>query len=193
MLADPTQRYISMTLEEYLKRPDTNQPMEFDDDKVMILNMPTLEHQRLVKLLARLLDSLISNGETVIAPFDVRLGGRVYQPDVFWAKADGLCVLSSRSAVGAPALVIEILSPSTRVRDRREKRKVYGDHGVEEYWLVDPDGGVLEVFTLSEGHLAEAGVYGYDESLVSAVLGGQTVDLKRVFIPDAQTPPAAAE
>ncbi len=191
MLADPTQLYIGVTIEDYLNRPDTNQPMEFDDDKVMILNMPTPFHQELSYRLVLLLSQLIPNGRIYFAPVDVKLGGRVYQPDLLWVKGGGLCSVTPKYLDGAPALVIEILSPSTKVRDRREKRKVYGDHGVEEYWLVDPDGGVVEVFTLSDGHLAEAGVYSYEESLVSAVLGGQTVDLKRIFLPDGQTPPAA--
>jgi len=50
--------------------------------------------------------------------------------------------------VGAPDLIIEILSPSTGKKDRTDKRILYGEHGVKEYWMIEPKVGSIEIWLL---------------------------------------------
>jgi len=76
----------------------------------------------------------------------VQLGEDVVAPD-----ACVVCDLSKvqyAKIVGAPDLVIEILSPSTGKKDRTEKRILYGEHGVKEYWIIDPKSGSVEIWLL---------------------------------------------
>jgi len=76
----------------------------------------------------------------------VQLGENEVAPDA--------CVVCDPSKVtetkivGAPDLVIEILSPSTAKKDRTDKRILYGEHGVREYWIVDPKSGSVEIWLL---------------------------------------------
>ncbi|RIK20680.1 MAG: hypothetical protein DCC53_09625 [Chloroflexi bacterium] len=113
MVAQSSERIAQMTLEEFLNRPDTNLPMEYEDGEVIMLPMPTTRHQRISRKLTRVIEDMISSGEVFFAPLDVKLGGRVYQPDVFWVKAGSACVDRGSHFDGPPDLVVEIASPST--------------------------------------------------------------------------------
>jgi Uma2 family endonuclease len=70
-----------------------------------------------------------------------------------------------------PELVVEILSPSTRSRDRGEKKAIYEDNGVLEYWLVDCEAGVITVFARVQDAFDGGRAYERSEELLSAVLG----------------------
>jgi Uma2 family endonuclease len=59
--------------------------------------------------------------------------------------------ISERGIEGAPTLVVEILSPSTREIDRDAKLRLYASYGVPWYWIVDPDSRVVEVYRLEAG------------------------------------------
>jgi len=76
----------------------------------------------------------------------VQLGESEVVPDI--------CVVCDKSKltetriIGTPDLVVEILSPSTRKKDIEEKHPLYEEHGVKEYWMVDPVAGFVEIYTL---------------------------------------------
>ena len=83
----------------------------------------------------------------------------------------------------APELVIEIVSPGRENarRDREVKRQVYGKHGVREYWIVDPEKRVLEVYLL-EGHTLKpaAALTGADE-VTTPILPGFSCRADQIF------------
>ena len=75
-----------------------------------------------------------------MSPFDVVFSFHdVVEPDLVFVAPDQLDILTDENIRGAPALVIEVLSPSTRKRDQEVKRLLYARTGVQEYWLVDPE------------------------------------------------------
>ena len=75
-----------------------------------------------------------------LSPFDVVFSFHdVVEPDLVFVAPDQLDILTDKNIQGTPALVIEILSPSTRKRDRQAKYRLYERTGVREYWLVDPE------------------------------------------------------
>lgn len=171
MVAQSSERIAQMTLEEFLNRPDTNLPMEYEDGEVIMLPMPTTRHQTIVLNISDVLRATIPSGKRFVAPTDVRLGGRVYQPDVFWVRAGSACVDRGSHFDGPPDLVVEIASPSTSRRDRREKFTTYESSGVGEYWLIDPDGAVIEVHTLVDGKYQRYGVFGPEDTFTTPALG----------------------
>ena len=152
---------------------------------------PSDVHQSIsVALTARLYDFLRGKPCKVYhAPFDVRLfdtdddrpedSEYVVQPD--------LVVVCDKSKVnrygvhGAPDLVIEILSPSTRSNDRLRKYNLYQQAGVREYWIVDPDMRVLQVHTLEDGQYHSPEAYTADATVPVGVLEGCSIDLSMVF------------
>jgi Uma2 family endonuclease len=125
--------------------------VEYLDGKVVILDMPTPNHQRLV---LRLYDCLqawaVGHGaETLVAPMPVRLGpGHFREPDVMLYAADRRSAVKDQFG-GPPDLVVEVLSPGTARQDSGAKMLEYAAAGIPEYWLVDPQRRELVLHTLS--------------------------------------------
>ena len=68
---------------------------------------------------------------------------------------------------GPPDLAVEVLSESTKRLDREVKLKQYALHGVSEYWLVDPEGNIVDVHRLKEGEYELAERLGFGDTLTS--------------------------
>ena len=83
------------------------------------------------------------------APLDVRLGPHdIVEPDLLLATGSRRHIVEKAYLTAAPDLLIEILSPSSRRRDRGEKMAVYASHGIRENGLADPDTKALMIFAL---------------------------------------------
>lgn len=133
-------------------------------------------------------------GRVYYAPIDVTFDGyNLVQPDLLFIPNNRLHIVTSEGIEGAPALVVEIISPTSAIRDRNVKKKLYERHGVDEYWLVDAPNETIEIFTLGNGRYelfsAASAVEG---SLRSKTLTGLSLDVKSLFHPIAETPPPAA-
>jgi Uma2 family endonuclease len=145
-----------------------------------------------VKLVRALDDYLETSGGGHVyhAPFDVVLSNHdVVEPDLLVVLNNQLEVLTPQHVRGAPAIVVEILSPGTRRRDETLKRNLYARAGVREYWMVDPEAQAITVcrqldsprFDRATKFEAAAG-----DTLTSAHLPGFSMALERLF----QEPPA---
>ena len=172
-----------MTAAEYARLGETTQPMELIHGEIVMSPAPIDEHQVLAIAFLDLLRDIAPGGKRRIAPCDVHLSKHdVVQPDVFWVSAQNTaCKLGAdKRWHGAPDLIIEILSPATALRDRREKFALYEKHGVREYWIADPTTQLVEVYRLKDRRFQRAGVFGPNDSFESAVLG-VTIALNTLF------------
>jgi Uma2 family endonuclease len=128
--------------------PDSENRYEVLDGVLVVSPAPSYAHQRVVFLLARILDAYVrahNLGEVMIAPADVEFSNtRLLQPDVFVLPPTGGSRAVSFRDVGRLLLASEVSSPRTARVDRTEKRDTYRDERVPEYWIVDPDGRVIE-------------------------------------------------
>jgi len=122
-------------------------------------------------------------GKVFHAPCDVVLSNTdVVQPDLLFVSHERAhLLLGGASILGAPDLVVEILSPSTAGRDRTLKRGPYAKHGVQEYWLIDPDARTVTVLRLAGGAFEMVRLYGAGETMTSPMLAGFAVDLDEIF------------
>ena len=123
---------------------------ELIDGEHFVTPSPATRHQQLVGRLHYEIEHYLrahpGTGEVFLAPFDVIFSPHdLVEPDLLLIAADQSAVLTQKNVQGAPALVIEILSPSTRVRDLQIKRRLFDRGGVREYWIVDPDLNQLQV------------------------------------------------
>lgn len=168
-------------LDEYLALPETNTPMELLDGEVIVSPAPVPKHQDVSQDFVFVLRDLTKplGGHLYFAPIDVVLSEDVVQPDILWLAPDTQCLVTDKNLVGAPDLIVEILSPGSIRRDRVTKRKLYQRFGVREYWIVEP-AGVVDVLTLRDGVYALLDTYGDNETFASPLLG-MTVDLSACF------------
>ncbi len=142
----------------------------------------TRRHQQVLGKLFQAVAGITDRGpcETYVAPFDVRftadeLTDTVVQPDI--SVYCDPTALDDRGAIGAPDLVIEILSPSTSHKDTTQKLALYEARGVREYWIVNADAPWVMVYRGDEGRYRKPDYYRVGESVRSDVLGGAEIEL----------------
>jgi Uma2 family endonuclease len=168
-----------VTEAEFLALPESNQHIELVDGDVIVAPTPTLLHQT---VLMRIVHALMSWAETHDAPvmiaqspLDVRFApNRILQPDAM-VFLEVLPLDIAMPIDRIPAICIEVLS-SDRTYDRVTKRYLYAEAGVQEYWIVDPEGRFerRSAPALSEHALCEG-------ELTSPLLAGFALDLPRLF------------
>ena len=121
-------------------------------------------------------------GYIYFSPFDVVLSDEnVVQPDLLFISNERAHIITPDNIQGAPDLVVEILSPATAERDKTVKFELYAEHGVQEYWIVDPDARTITVFLLDGGAFEEVDTYSEGETLTSPMLAGFTFKLEGKF------------
>jgi Uma2 family endonuclease len=88
-----------------------------------------------------------SLGLVLTAPCDVLLSDEnVVQPDLLFVSTARASIVTEDNIRGAPDLVVEIISETTRKKDEVTKRKLYERFGVQEYWLLDPELETVKIF-----------------------------------------------
>lgn len=146
---------------------------------------PTPWHQRLLlKLMVRLQQVVESRslGYVYPSPIDVRLDdGNVYQPDVLFISSERESIITDQRIEGAPDLVAEVLSPSTGYYDLTHKRRVYAEHGVREYWVIDPLEQTVTVEQNDDGRFETLASVRNEGRVASVLLDGFVVDAAELF------------
>ena len=170
---------------------DDNERAEIINGEAVMMAPPTSTHQEISGELFRQLANYLEGKKCRVyaAPFAVRLFERDEDSpdDVDTMVEPDLSVICDRNKIdkrgckGAPDLVIEILSPSTRRHDRLVKLSLYQRAGVREYWIVDPDNGSVQVLTLTDGLLLHHEDYGREDIAKVNVLDGCFIELSKVF------------
>lgn len=178
---------IKLTYEDYALIPDDGRRHEIIDGDEVVSPSPRTQHQRVVGNLYFLLRRHVREhglGEVFVAPFDVVLSDYdIVQPDVLFVSDGRLGLVDEVNLKGAPDLVAEVLSESTRRTDLVRKRRLYERAGVAEYWVLDPAIDQVQVFRprgaayeRAAELTAEAG-----DALATPLLPGFAVPLGEVF------------
>jgi Uma2 family endonuclease len=151
---------------------------------------PSRLHQKTVVKLTSRIDNFLEGKkcEVYSAPFDVRLPKNNSDSNTYTVVQPDLCIICDQSkldekgCVGAPDMVIEILSPKTAKKDIKDKFQLYEENGVREYWIVSPEIGMVDVFILKEDnkyHLK--GKYADDDFVKVNIFEGLEINLSEIF------------
>jgi Uma2 family endonuclease len=139
-----------LTYDDFLCFPDDGRRHELIDGEHFVTPSPFERPQRVSLDLTLALGNYLRTsrvGSLYVAPFDVVLSNHdIVEPDLLIILADQQDILTEKHVRGAPAIVVEILSPGTRTRDETLKRDLYARAGVREYWMVDPDARAVRAF-----------------------------------------------
>jgi Uma2 family endonuclease len=178
---------LRFTYEDYLLFPDDGRRHELIGGEHYVTPAPFRKHQRISSHLQRYLGPFIYDnglGFLYTAPCDVVLSDEdVVQPDLIFVSNQRSFIEKDEGIVGAPDLVIEILSESTRKTDETIKRKLYEWAGVLEYWIADPVLETVKVYRLNGGvyeRVAELSVEAGDR-LETPLLPGLAIALNQTF------------
>lgn len=159
------------TYQDYLELPD-EPGCRYEILEGMLIKEPSPNtiHQRACFRLARILEDYFCQidpgGEIFISPLDVTFHDiTVVQPDIFYVSGEQKEIVKEARIDGQPTLVVEIISPSSRRKDRLKKMQIYQKYQVRHYWLVDPEERTFECFALRDGLYFRAAA-GMDEEVV---------------------------
>ena len=147
---------------------------------------PSVRHQQIVGSVYRELHAYVSRhqlGQVFVSPLDVLLSRsplHVLQPDVIVVTSGRHEIIRDRIE-GAPDLVVEVLLPATAMDDKTRKAVLYGNYGVRDYWIVDPDSQTVDVRRLSEEAYERLGLYGHSDIIVSSLRADLNVPVSRLF------------
>lgn len=181
------------TYADYLQWPDDERWELIDGVPYDMTAAPFRRHQGVSGELFRQIANFLDDKpcEVYAAPFDVRLpktkrdkaNQRIYtvvQPDI--AVICDQEKLDDAGCLGAPDVIIEVLSPSTAGKDQIKKVALYEKHGVREYWIVHPTDKIVTVRILDEhGKYGIPQIYEGIGKLVMVTLPGLEIDLDKVF------------
>jgi len=183
------------TYKDYLNWPENERWELIYGEAWDMSPAPNRKHQKIAGKLFFQIEDYLKDKEfdVYIAPFDIRLPERkedddketdtVVQPDILVVCDKSK--LDDAGCKGAPDWVIEILSPSTAVKDLNNKYNLYEEKGVKEYWIVDPSNNYLTIYLLDiSGKFFRSGVFSPDSKVQSTVLPNLTIDLNPVFSDD---------
>lgn len=172
-----------LTYDDLPQTSDDGSRYEIIGGELLVSPSPTTNHQRLVRRLLSEIGAHIDEhglGELLPGPVDVRLGMHtVVVPDLVFVRSERLGVVKAALIEGAPDLVVEVASPSTRGRDAVQKAAAYAEAGVPEYWLPDPETRLFRMLVLRDGVYRDAEPV--DGRFRSTVLDGLVIDPDALF------------
>jgi Uma2 family endonuclease len=183
----PSSPGVKLTYDDFVHFPDDGQRHELIDGEHYVTPSPNLGHQAIIgnlHFLVRQHLELHPVGRVFMAPLDVVLSNvDVVEPDLLYVSNGRREVLTTKHVRGAPDLVVEVGSPSTRRRDETIKRRLYEQWDVLEYWVVDPEIEEARVYRREGDRYVRAALLSAEQGdvLTTPLLPGLSLPLGRVF------------
>jgi Uma2 family endonuclease len=183
-----SQTEVRITWDDLERLPPDGMRHEIIRGEHVVNATPNLKHQFVSRNLEFILHAFVRAhrlGEVLDSPVGVVFpNGEVFDPDIVFVSNEHRARLGEKRIEGAPDLVVEILSESTRRTDEITKRATYEEFGVTEYWIIDTYAESVKVYRRSDsGAFAHSVLVtaAEDRTLTTPLLPGLTIDLAEVF------------
>jgi Uma2 family endonuclease len=164
-----------MSVEEFYDWLDEDTHAEWVNGEVLLMIPISYVHHEVALFLLHILSAYVEvrqAGIVLYEPFQMRLASSSRSPDILFVGKENLQRLKETYLDGAADLVVEIISPESRARDRGEKFYEYEEAGVREYWLIDPERKQAEFYELGENGVYRTALAGTQGVYHSRVLHG---------------------
>lgn len=151
---------------------------------------PSRIHQKVAGKLTYILYGFLEGNpcEVYTAPFDVRLPKiSTRNEDIYTVVQPDICVICDKDkldeagCVGAPDLIIEILSPGNNKKELQNKYEVYQESGIKEYWIIHPSEQTLLIYSLQSGSYVPSRLFTWGDIITSSTLPGFSLHLEDFF------------
>ena len=150
---------------------------------------PGYTHQRISQYVNFELYNFLNKKPCVVcaAPFDVLLSRTVNEEQIATVLQPDLCVIcdtskiTERGCIGAPDIVIEILSPGNNKKELQNKYEVYEEAGVQEYWIIQPSEKTFFKYKLVNGSYQPTRLLTIGDEVTTSILPGFVLSLEEVF------------
>ena len=176
-----------LTYDDFLLFPDDGKRHELIDGEHYVTPAPNLSHQTIIGNLHFLIrQHLEANpaGRVLFSPFDVIFSRfDVVEPDLLYVSKARDAVLQEHGATGAPDLVVEVASKSTRKRDQTIKYRLYERMDVLEYWMIDRKAAIVRVYRKHGDRFAAAIAFSPEcgDVLTTPIFPGLQLRLADIF------------
>jgi Uma2 family endonuclease len=186
---EPDLSYGNYSYADYLKWT-MDEMVEIIKGRVYKLSAPKRVHQTISIRISSKIFNLLEGQKCKVysAPFDVRLPVKSRKnEDIFTVVQPDICVicdptkLDDAGCIGAPDLIIEILSKGNNKKELQNKYEVYEESGVKEYWIVAPEGQFMQVYTLVNGKYQPSKLLTLGDEIITPILPGFVLNLDEVF------------
>ena len=176
----------TFTATDLAQLPDDGKRYEVLEGDLAVSPSPNRKHQNVIRHLSAFFIRVESHGygRWYPAPFDVVFDTHnVTEPDLLFVRTERLPIITDANVQGAPDLIVEVLSPSTRERDLGVKAHLYARFDVPEYWVVDPDVETLTVYHLTPDGYEVAGPFRRTETIHSPLFPSVPLAVAEIFRP----------
>ncbi len=171
------------TVDDYTLLGEIKTPCQLINGELIMSPAPATLHQRVLRKLYDAIRDIQMPGEIFFAPIDLYIDSKnVFQPDlVYLSAASKELYLTDRGIEGPIELVVEIISPSNAYTDRNQKKRIYLEFGIKEYWIVDPANKSIEIYTPNTGEDVPLLFVAGSGTVQSSIIGNLTFELDTIF------------
>lgn len=178
-----------MTYQEFRQLEfDENDPFLYEliNGELVKKSAPNPRHQKILAILFNKIFNFVTEkniGQALCAPVDVFLDDyNAPQPDIVFVKQERIEIIDWEEGIlGRPDMVIEIMSPNSVKRDRFDKKDLYEQFAVPEYWIVDPQNMTIEIYKLQNNRYELISFAAQSGIVRSEVLGGWDLEINQLF------------
>ncbi len=167
--------------------PEDSNRYELIGGELFVSRAPGISHQRVVNNLQLAfgvylnehpIGILVPGAGAIFSDYDAVIPDLAFVRNERWDQ-----VVTGEKFTGALDIVIEVVSPGAenRRRDLLVKRQLYGKYGIEEYWVVDSENRLVEVYRLQEDRLESVGTLRNGDEVISPLLPGFRMSISSVF------------
>ena len=157
------------TYADYCELPSDGKQYQVMGGVLYMVPSPNYEHQRVLRKIFLPIANYAEKeklGEAIFAPFDVVFTQTdVVQPDILFVSKERSGIIEKQGVLGAPDLIVEAISPSTKKVDEEIKKDLFEKHGVCEYILVYPEEKKIVHYYLQSGKYELLGTFHHQETL----------------------------